>query len=429
SPRPVWGTDLTLPGPRPRIAILDSGVDGTHEEWGGPATPLVAPRSTVRNDADAADWGFSGHGTHVAGIAAAPANGVGIVGVAPARAGTAEVVPVQIADREGRSTDATMIRGIRHAVRNGARVVNISAGGPGYSRAFHDTVLWATQQGALIVASVGNEGQDLNSLNYPAAYPRVVGVGAQCDGVASPDCPRPFGPAKFSNRNRSVDVIAPGVNVLSSVPRRVAERSVAAGYALKDGTSMAAPYVAGVAALIQAANGNALSPHQVAAQIVNTATDVAPRGRDDMSGYGIVNPRAAVTLRPPADDVAEVNDDVKWLTGAKRLAARRPQVIRATIDRDRDPDDVYAVFLRRGDRLRATLSHRRGVLDLYLWGPGTRTVTTSRANLRRNLIAFRGGRTPRTKAIVHRAERTGRYYVNVFARRGAGEYRLAIRRG
>ena len=267
----TWGSDLTVTGPRPRIAILDTGVDDTHEEWSGPNSPLVAPRSTWRRDNDATDWGLTGHGTHVAGIAAAPANGVGVVGVAPSGGTTAQVIPVQIADREGRSSDDTMIRGIRHAVLNGAKVINISAGGPGYSRAFQDTVLWATQRGALIVASVGNEGEGDNGLNYPAAYPRVLGVGAQCDDQISPDCPRPFGVAGFSNHNRSVDVIAPGVDIVSSVPKGISDRVVQPGYALKDGTSMSAPFVTGVAALVMAANPGGLSPWQVLRQIENTA--------------------------------------------------------------------------------------------------------------------------------------------------------------
>ena len=273
---PGWSADLTTLGPRPRIAILDSGIDATHEEWGGPASPLVAPRSTLRGDTNAADHGESGHGTHVAGIAAAPANGVGVVGVAPASP-AAQVIPVQIADTMGASTDETMMKGIRHAVNNGAKVINISAGGPGFSRAFQDTVLFATRKGALIVASVGNQGQDVNALNFPAGYSRVLGVGAQCDGNITFDCPAPFQAATFSNHNRTVNVIAPGVNILSSVPTRVTDRAVAPGYALKDGTSMAAPYVTGVASLVMAANGGRLSPYQVARQITNTADRPGPQ--------------------------------------------------------------------------------------------------------------------------------------------------------
>ena len=253
-------------------------------------------------------------------------------------------------------------------------------------------------------------------------------MGAQCDEAVTSDCPRPFGPAAFSNRNRSVDVIAPGVNVLSSVPRRVTERLVRPGYALKDGTSMSAAYVSGVAALVMASNGNALSPYQVARQIKNTADDVAPGGRDAASGYGVVNPRAAVTLRAPADDESEVNDDVKWLTGAQRLAQLgHPATVEATIDRYEDPDDVFAVTMRRGERLRVRLTYRRGVADLYLWRPGTTTVGTRRATYRRNLIRYVGGGR-KSKTIVYQAKKNGRHFVNVFARRGGGDYTVTIER-
>jgi subtilisin family serine protease len=316
-------------------------------------------------------------------------------------------------------------------VNNGAGVVNISAGGPGYSQAFQDTILWATRRGALVVASVGNEGNDSNPLNYPAAYRRVLGVGALCDAIPSPECPSPYGVARFSNRNRSVDVIAPGVNIVSSVPPRVGERATGprSGYALKDGTSMAAPYVAGVAALVMASNDGLLSPYQVMRQIENTAVDLPPGGRDASSGAGIVNPRAAVTLTAPADDTGEVNDDVKWVTGTKRLKeVGRTLRLEATADRVEDPDDVYAVRLRRGERLRIVLTYGRGRLDLYLWRPGTRTVATGRGNVARNLIRYRGGASKR-KVIVYRATRAGRHFVNVFARRGAADYAVDLVRG
>ena len=423
----TWGSDLTVTGPRPRIAILDTGVDETHEEWSGPNSPLVAPRSTWRRNNDATDWGLTGHGTHVAGIAAAPANGVGVVGVAPGGGTAAQVIPVQIADREGRSSDDTMIRGIRHAVLNGAKVINISAGGDGYSRAFQDTVLWAAQRGALIVASVGNEGEGENGVNYPAAYPRVLGVGAQCDDQITPDCRRAFGVAGFSNHNRSVNVIAPGVDIVSSVPKGISDRVVQPGYALKDGTSMSAPFVTGVAALVMAANPERLSAWQVLRQIENTATDVAPRGRDLQTGAGVVNPRAAVTLRAPANDPDEVNDDVKWARGTdKRLAEKGSFSVHESVDRNDDPDDVFAVNLRRGERLTVSLKYSRGRVGLYLWRPGTTTVTAGQAR-RFDLLRYRQGAASK-KTITYRATRTGRHYVDVYALNGAGPYTLTISR-
>jgi Subtilase family len=424
---PTWSSRLTGLDPRPRIAVLDSGVDPTHEEWAGAGTPLVAPRSTVTDSPDADDWAESGHGTHVAGVAAAPANGVGVVGVAPAEPSAAQVIPVQVADPNGLSTDDTIIRGIRWAVRHGARVISISSGGSGFSRAFQDTILWATQRGAVVVASVGNEGEGLNTLNYPAAYRRVIGVGALCDSRRSTSCPRPFHVARFSNFNRSVDVLAPGVNVLSSVPTRVRDRQIAPGYGLKDGTSMATPYVAGVLALVQASNGNGLSPYQLAEQLARTSTDIGRRGYDHRTGHGIVDPQLAVTTRAPADDTAEVNDDVKWLDGEARRGERaRRRVIEATLDRFDDPEDVYPVLLRRGERLGVTLRHGRGRLALYVWRPGTRTVATAGGNAARNLVRYTG--RAGVKGVAFRASRSGRYFLNVFARAGASEYRLTTRR-
>jgi subtilisin family serine protease len=426
---PFWRLALTGSAARPRIAILDGGIAVGHEEWRGSDSPLVAPRSTYADTADADDWGRTGHGTHVAGIAAAPANGVGILGVAPAAGGAAEVIPVQIADRDGRSTDETMMKGIRWAVRNGARVINISAGGPGYSQAFQDTVNWAYARGALIVSSVGNEGGEGNVLNYPAAYDHVIGVAAQCDGeVTAPDCPTAYGLARFSNHNRSVDLVAPGVNMLSSVPRRVSDRAVLPGYALKDGTSMSAPYVAGVAALVFGANPGA-SPYQVARQLLNTATDLGPGGRDDRTGHGLVNPEAAVTLTLPRDDVEEVNDDVPNVARAGALrAAELPARIEATVDRENDPRDLYPITLRAGQRIAATVTSPRGALALALWRPGTLTVGGRERRARpSDRVAASERRGARAQSIVHTARAPGRYYIEVAARAGAPGYLLTVR--
>lgn len=424
---PAWSADLGTAGPRPRIAILDSGVSVGHEEWGGAASPLVAPRNVLRKNADADDWGHTGHGTHVAGVAAAPANGLGIVGVSPADPANAQIIPVRIADPEGRSTDDGMMAGIRWAVTHGAKVVNISAGGPGFSRAFQETILWATQRGAIVVASVGNDGDtgSARTVNYPAGYRRVLGVAAQCDGRASADCATPFGVARFSNRNASVDITAPGVGILSTVPTRVVTGAAAPGYAVKDGTSMAAPYVAGVAALVQGANGNALSPYQVMRQIALTARPLEGGARNNRSGYGVIDPVSAVTRTAPADDLDEVNDDIKWLGAAPARRTGSPTRIEASIDQQEDIDDVYPMRLRKGDRVTVTLRYATGVEDLYVWGAGTRTVRTDAANVRRNLLRFKGGGA-RTKRAVIVATRTGVHYVNVYGRRGRGDYTLTI---
>ncbi len=426
-----WSAIDTGRTPRPIIAILDGGIDRDHPEWSGPDSPLTGGFTAFpgQSDALADDWGLTGHGTHVAGVAAAPANGIGIVGVAPGRAGTASVMPVQVADRFGDFSDADLIAGIRFAVQNGARVINISAGGPGAVAAFERTVFWATQRGAVIVAAVGNEGDSANPINYPAAYRRVIGVAAQCSGDLNAACPRAYGVAAYSNRNSTVDITAPGDGIVSTVPASVERDLIAPGYGIKDGTSMASPFVTGAAALLQAANGNRLSPFQVRRQLENTATDMGPTGRDNQSGYGSLNIDAAVTRQVVADDTDEVNDEIPYVKGrAPRVLGigAPPAVIDADIDQFDDPDDVYPVAIRGGARLRLELTARRGRLAIYLWRPGTRTVRTGDGNLSRNLVAYRG-RDTRRQTMVVRVPTSGRYYVNVYARGGQTPYRLTAR--
>jgi hypothetical protein len=417
-----WSPAITA-RPRPRIAILDGGLEAGHEEWRG-ARAVVAGRSTHPASPRWRDWSRTGHATHVTGIAAAPANGVGIVGVAPAGP-AGRVIPVKVADPEGRSTDETLIRGIRWAVRSRARVINISAGGPGFSEPLHDAVRWALDRGVLIVASVGNDGDAGGLLNYPAAYPGVLGVAAQCGAeVRLPACPEPFGVATFSNRNRSVDLVAPGVDVVSAVPLRVTGDRVAPGYARKSGTSMAAPFVAGAAVLVLA-NHPRLSPSQVRRQLLSTAVDIGPRGRDLRSGNGVVNPQAAAALSAPPEDPHEV-DDVPAL--AHRLSgpyvAGRPA--QALIDAHDDPHDVYAVALRRGDTLRARVGYDRGRVSLSLWRPGTLRVGSGEAPEDRLAHSSPAGR--RRQAVTLRAPRSGRFFLDVAAQRGATPYNLvAIR--
>lgn len=426
-----WSPADTGRTPRPTIAILDGGIDRDHPEWSGPDSPLTGGFTAFpgQSDALADDWGLTGHGTHVAGIAAAPANGLGIVGVAPGRATGASVMPVQVADRFGDFSDADLIAGIRFAVQNGARVINISAGGPGAVAAFERTVYWATQRGAVIVAAVGNEGDGSNPVNYPAAYRRVIGVAAQCSADINAACPRAFGVAAYSNRNTTVDITAPGDGIVSTVPSNIDRDLIAPGYGIKDGTSMAAPFVAGAAALLQAANGNRLSPFQVRRQLQNTATDMGSTGRDNRSGYGALNIKAAVTRQVVADDADEVNDEIPYVKGRTPYflaIGGAPAVIDADIDQFDDPDDVYPIAVRGGARLRLELTARRGRLAIYLWRPGTRTVRTGDANLSRNLVSYRG-RDARRQTMVVRVPTSGRYFVNVYARGGQTPYRLTAR--
>jgi hypothetical protein len=204
-------------------------------------------------------------------------------------------------------------------------------------------------------------------------------------------------------------------------------RLVSPGYALKDGTSMAAPFVAGAAALVFA-NHPRLSAYQVRRQLTNTATDIERRGRDDASGHGIVNPEAASRFAAPPDDPYEVNDT---LSRAQRFSLRAGgrRTIEATVDRHDDPTDLYAVYLNRGDQLRARLTHGRGWVELRAWRPGVRKIT--RAKRAKGLLALGGKRKSGSASLLtltRRAPKNGIYYVDVGARRGISNYRLVIER-
>jgi len=422
---------------RPIIAILDSGLDTTHEEYRDPGL-IVAPYSTITRHRRAPDVSTTGHGTHVTGIAAAPMNAIGIVGVAPASSaatpGTSRIMPIQIANSRGESSDGTMMMGIRWAVNNGARIINISSGGPGYSQAFQDTVNWAYRRGALIVSSVGNEGYDDVDVNFPAGYDHVIGVAAQCDGrVSRPDCPTAYGRARFSNHDYAVDVMAPGVRILSTIPLRVKRGELTAGYGYNEGTSMAAPYVAGTLALIYASHPG-ITPYQATEILQRTAS----RGRVGLprtsgEGWGAVNPLLAAQTPAPLDDLAEPNDDVKFAAPAHmiRLQGRTRTSISAAADFNNDQFDVYSVALRKGQRVRVVISARSGKLDLAVFRPGTSSISprlrqTSWLDAR--MVATTRRYTPGTRAAVFTAPASGRYPISVIAMQGGGQYTLSVQR-
>ena len=175
-----------------------------------------------------------GHGTHVSGtIGAVGWNEIGVIGVNP----YARIMPVRFMDKNGVGTTADAIDAIYYAAQNGARVINASFGGGGFSQPFLDAILFAREKGALFVAAAGNNGQNSDTKpQYPASYDadNIIAVAATDARDAL---------AAFSNYgSESVDIGAPGVDIVSTVPR--------GSYTFSSGTSMAAPHVSGAAALL-----------------------------------------------------------------------------------------------------------------------------------------------------------------------------------
>ncbi len=244
-------------------------VHGWHFYHGWTGTTYVPMQ-----DANIAD--DYGHGTHVAGIiGAATNNNVGIAGVAWG----ARVLPVKVLNQYGDGWYSDIAAGIVYAVDNGANIINLSLGGTVDSPVLREPIEYAQAHGVLVIAATGNTG---GSVLYPAAYDSVLAVAAtdQSDQRAA-----------FSNFGPEVDVAAPGVDIYSTWPW-------VTGYFTKSGTSMAAPHVAGVAALVWT-QWPQLSARQVAIKIMLTAVDVGDVGWDTQTGFGRLEADRAVNQPPP----------------------------------------------------------------------------------------------------------------------------------
>ncbi|WP_258724374.1 S8 family serine peptidase [Cellulomonas sp. NS3] len=261
------------------IAVLDTGVDARHPDLAGSVEPGI---DLVSGDSNPAD--DHGHGTIVAGAAMAHGdNGVGAVGAAYG----ARLLPVKVLDARGNGADSVVAQGIAWAVDHGADVLNLSLGGSDPSPVLLAAMQAAVARGVVVVVAAGNDGSDV--AQYPAAYaPQVAGVlavGATDDDGALTD---------FSSWGDWVSIAAPG--------SRIVGPAAGGGYAQADGTSLAAPFVSGTAALVLARTPGA-TPALVEDRLVSTARDAGPRGVDPFYGRGVLDAAAAVDS-PTARTVA-----------------------------------------------------------------------------------------------------------------------------
>jgi thermitase len=270
------------------IAILDTGVDFDHPDLDDKL--LSNGYDFVNDDSDPTD--DHGHGTLVAGIAAAETNnGEGIAGVA----WNCKILPIKIADDMGLVDVATEILGIERAVQNGAHVINLSIAGPGYSQPERDAIRDAYNNGVVVVGAAGNVG---GGTEYPAAYDECMAVAATDIDDLRTD---------WSNYGPEIDVAAPGEDIVGPVPTWYWGPG-SFPYGSGDGTSLSAPHVAGLAALIISIKGmeegdillddnGILIVENVMNIIRYTADDVNYAnysGRDDFIGYGRINMERAL---------------------------------------------------------------------------------------------------------------------------------------
>lgn len=297
----VWGTS-GAEGTGLTVAVIDTGVNGAHEELSG---RVLAGWNTLDYDglvpAGAMAAGVNsdnlGHGSHVAGIiAAAGNNGTGIAGVAWG----VSILPVKLfgVDSSGNKIggeDAQLIAALLWAVDNGADVINLSLGSPLFNPLIADAINYALTQGVVVVASMGNDGRAV--VNFPAAYSGVIAVGStgSADTLSG-----------FSSLGPHISVSAPGESIYSL------GYSSSSSYVFNSGTSMSAPFVSGLAAVLLSKAGGAgtLTPDQVRTVLETTAEDKGTSGFDSSYGWGRVNAEAAVTAGLVATNYGTVTVNV-----------------------------------------------------------------------------------------------------------------------
>ncbi len=384
--------DIERGAPSVVVAVVDSGVDPGHPDLAGRVDAArgydFIGRDPVANDA-------FGHGTHVAGvIAAATDNRRDVAGLAH----RCTILPVRVLNAQGVGSDTAVADGIRHAVKQGADVINLSLGIADPSRVLEDAIEYAHARDVVIVAAAGNDGTP--GLDYPAAYTDVVAVGAlDTRGL------RWVG----SQYGAGLDLVAPGVNVLSLWP--LSGPVAAASVGRITGTSAASPHVAGAAALLRSAHPS-WPAGRVAARLRATAQDLGDPGPDIEYGHGLV--RADLALSVP-DDVTD--DDLPGVPLPGSLAT-------GALDAGDDVRDVFVVAVNGGHRLRVTLTGSSGALtEVRLIEPGSSSLDAP------PVATASSTGMPTTLTYDAPSGQGGLHHLIVTVHEGSGEYRLAWQRG
>jgi len=262
----VWPTGNTADPIK--VGVIDTGISSTHPDLfanikGGVNT--INSRKSWNDD--------NGHGSHVAGIIAALNNNIGVVGVGP----KIDLYAIKVLDASGSGYLSDVIEGLDWAIQNKMQFVNMSLGTTANIQSFSDAVKRVNAAGIVEVAAAGNDGK---AVNFPAAYPEVIAVGAtdSNNNIAS-----------WSSRGPELDLVAPGVSIYSTYKN--------SSYATLSGTSMATPHITGTAALVLStpvgsydANGNGKwDPSEVQKKLENSATDLGASGFDQIFGFGLIN--------------------------------------------------------------------------------------------------------------------------------------------
>ena len=315
--------DITTGNSSVIIAVIDSGVDYNHPDLQNQIWTNTGeiPNNNRDDDGngfidDVRGWDFGAgdndpmdendHGTHVAGIIGANSNNNnGVAGIN----WNVQIMPLKFMNAQGQGSTSAAIRALDYAVTNGARVSNNSWGGGAFSQALFDAIQTANRQNHLFVAAAGNDGVNTDGgTNFPSTYdlPNIISVAAtdQSDRLAS-----------FSNfGRRTVDLAAPGAQIMSTIRNR--------GYRALSGTSMAAPFVSGVAGLILAQNAN-LNVTQIKAAILDYVDPVQALSGQVLTGGRLnafnsvngtpstANPVTEVIITPPSITNLTIGDTLR----------------------------------------------------------------------------------------------------------------------
>ena len=301
------GAELKNVNGQVRVAVLDTGVSFAAEYLSGRIDQANAYSfidwcnvDVSKDDPSDCDSSSAGHGTHVSGIIARCTEQVG---------GRVKILPVRVLDNSGCGTLSTVIKGIEYAANNGAQVINMSLGGDADPRntAISDAVKYAVGKGVTVVVAAGNENDD--TMNHePSNISECVVVGA-VDGNKDR--------AGFSNYGQTLDVVAPGVSIVSCVYYYKYGRNGLSlvTYARQSGTSMATPHAAGASALIKLKYPGA-SPQQVEQLLQLSTADLGTQGWDRYYGYGFID----LTLLAGAP-YNQVSNTIAYITSKKAGAA------------------------------------------------------------------------------------------------------------
>ncbi len=344
------------------VAVVDTGVSANNDGFG----KLLKGYDFVDNDDDPED--LNGHGSHVAGtIAQATNNKVGTAGVAPGAA----ILPVRVLDANGSGSNTWVANGIVWAVDNGANIINLSLGSSANSDVVEDACAYAYENGVTVLAATGNDGFS-DFIGYPAALQTTIAVG-------SVDAKK--GVAFYSNQGKQIDLVAPGGDTSvdsdgDGMQDGVLQETRLGGkwaYHYLQGTSMATPHAAGVAALVYA-NG-VTDPDQIRDVLTSTAQDLGDKGWDSTFGHGLVDPVAALEAKPrkkpgKGGDLkitkhkviqkSERRAIIAWMTN--QPAATMVKGPNGVEEKDQTPSKIHKVAVRgkKGETVEYTFGSKAG---------------------------------------------------------------------